>query len=393
MKGDVNMTIVFVSNFFNHHQKFLADAMYDLIGDDYYFIETEPISEERLNMGWGGDSKPSYVKQNYINDSSREECQSIINEADVVIHGSALYSLLTDRLKRGKLTFKYSERIYKGGCPYHKLPRHFILNSIKYRRYKNFYILCASAYTSADFAKTFTFLKKAYKWGYFTEVKRYEDINALIGSKQKASILWVARLIGWKHPEIAVEVARKLKRDGYIFNMNLIGNGELEENIRSMIDEYDIGDCVHMLGAMRPEQVREHMEKSEIFLFTSDRNEGWGAVLNESMNSACAVVASHAIGSVPFLIKNGENGLVYEDGDVDELYTKIKYLLDCPNERKKISDMAYQTMINEWNAENAAKRFIKICEKILDSDKSPFPYLDGVCSKAKVLKDHWYKNN
>ena len=49
------------------------------------------------------------------------------------------------------------------------------------------------------------------------------------------------------------------------------------------------------------------MEKSEIFLFTSDKGEGWGAVLNESMNSACAVVASHAIGSVPFLLKDGEN--------------------------------------------------------------------------------------
>jgi glycosyltransferase involved in cell wall biosynthesis len=61
---------------------------------------------------------------------------------------------------------------------------------------------------------------------------------------------------------------------------------------------------------MAPEAVRDHMEAADIFLFTSDFNEGWGAVLNESMNSACAVVASHAIGSVPFLLKDGENGFI-----------------------------------------------------------------------------------
>jgi len=99
-------------------------------------------------------------------------------------------------------------------------------------------------------------------------IKNFSDINALIDSKQKGSILWVARLINLKHPEIAVEMARRLKRDGYVFNMKLIGNGELEGNIRSMIDKYSLGDCVHMLGAMRPELVRKHMEKSEIFLFT-----------------------------------------------------------------------------------------------------------------------------
>ncbi len=50
-----------------------------------------------------------------------------------------------------------------------------------------------------------------------------------------------------------------------------------------------------MLGAMSPDKVRAYMERADVFLFTSDFNEGWGAVLNESMNSGCAVVASHAM--------------------------------------------------------------------------------------------------
>ncbi len=381
------MKIVFVSNYFNHHQKPFSDAMYKRIGDDYSFIETIPMSEERLKMGWGREIKPSYVKQNYINETAKNECQQLIDEADVVLYGSAPYELFIHRLKKGKLTFKYSERIYKKGCPYYKLPRHFVLNTKKYRRYKNLYLLCASAYTSADFAKTFTFVNKAYKWGYFPEVKKYDGVDKLIQDKTPNSILWVARFIPLKHPEIAVEIAKRLKADGYNFQLNMIGNGELEENIKKMIKDNNLSDCVKMLGAMQPEQVREHMEKSEIFLFTSDRNEGWGAVANEAMNSACAVVASHAIGSVPFLIKDGENGLIYKDGDIDALYVRVKQLIEDDSLRKKIARCAYDTMIAEWNADNAADKLLNLSNALLVGDKNSFPYLDGVCSKAEVLKD------
>ena len=128
------------------------------------------------------------------------------------------------------------------------------------------------------------------------------------------------------------------------------------------------------------------MEQSEIYLFTSDRQEGWGAVLNESMNSACAVVANSAIGSVPFLIDDGRNGYVYKDGDIDALYEKTKKLLDNVDERKRLARNAYLTMANEWDAENAAKKFLVLCERMLAGEYKPFPFEAGVCSKAEILK-------
>ena len=386
------MKIAFITNFYNHHQKFLADALYSLVGDDYYFIETSPITEERLNMGWGGEEKPSYVLQNYLDEVSRNKCQNIIDTADVVIVGNAPHSMLETRLKNGKLSFIYTERLYKTGIPHVKLPYYFLRNLKNYIRFKNFYVLCASAYAPLDFSRTFSFIGKTYKWAYFTEVKKYDNIDTVISSKNKNSILWVARFIGFKHPEYAVEVAKRLKADGYDFELNMIGNGELEENIKALIESNDLSGCVKMLGSMKPTEVREHMEKSEVFLFTSDRNEGWGAVLNESMNSACAVVASRAIGSVPFLLRDGENGYMYKDGDIDGLYNKVKQLLDNAENRKRIAKNAYLTMAEEWNAENAAKKFVDICERAMNGEYKPFPYKNGVCSKAKILSDNWYCN-
>ena len=382
------MKIVFVTNYYNHHQSHLAKAFYNLVGDDYSFVETSSIGVERIKLGWGGEERPSYVKQMNVKENAAE-CQAIIDDADVVIHGSAPYKLLENRLKKGKLTFKYSERKYKEGCPILKLPNHFLINNKKYRRYKNFYILCASAYTSADYAKTLTFKNKAYKWGYFTEVKEYGDFDTLVEAKRPASILWVSRLIELKHPEAALQVARRLKAEGYDFELNIIGIGPLDNAVKSYIDMAELNENVHMLGSMTPDMVREHMEQSEIFLFNSDRREGWGAVLNESMNSGCAVVASHAIGSVPFLLKDGENGFIYKDGDIDDLYSKVKYLLDNADERKNIAKNAYLTMKNEWNAENAAKKFIEQVEVLMSGEEISFIHKDGVCSKSEILSDNW----
>lgn len=382
------MKLVFISNFYNHHQKPLADELYSIIGEGYHIIETEKISQERLDMGWGGESKPPYVLS--FNEDNAG-CQRIIDEADVAIIGSAPRALVEPRLKADKLTFYYSERPYKKMPPFYKLVVHFLRNLKDIIRHKNLYILCASAYASADFAKVYTFVDKAYKWGYFTELKEYEDIDALIDKKTTNSILWTGRFIGWKHPEFAIEVAKKLKADGYDFKLNMIGVGALEEQIRELIEREGLSDCVEMLGSMRPEEVREHMEKSEIFLFTSDRNEGWGAVLNESMNSACAVVANSAIGSVPFLMKDGENGWMYRDGDINDLYNKVRGLLDNPEERKKLSQNAYKTMLCEWNAKNATNKFLELCKLMQNGQYKPFPFKDGVCSKAEILEDGWYK--
>ena len=122
--------------------------------------------------------------------------------------------------------------------------------------------------------------------------------------------------------------------------------------------------------------------------FTSDKNEGWGAVLNESMNSACAVVASDAIGAVPFLLQDGENGLCYRSCDVDDLYKKVKFLLDHEEERKVMGKNAYETVTSLWNAEVAAQRLLDLSEQILQGNKRPTLYGTGPCSKAQILKDN-----
>lgn len=382
--------IVFVSNFFNHHQKFLSDEFRKMVNEGYKFIATRPMSNSRKALGWK-EYDMDYIIHSYKSVAEYQKSIDLINNADVVIYGSAPEKMIKRRIKSKKLTFKYSERIYKKKCPWYEMFLRAMKYYIKFGRHKNLYLLCASAYSAIDYIKMGSFLNKTFKWGYFPETKKY-NIKSLLSGKQDDTVLWVGRIIDWKHPENAIEVAYRLKMAGYTFSFNIVGTGEQEEKLKTLISEYDLGDFVKMVGAVSSEEVRKYMEESKIFLFTSDRNEGWGAVLNESMNSACAVIASHAAGATPFLIDEGKNGMIYESENVDDLYKKLKYLLDNKDVQKSMGENAYRTIVDLWSPENAARRFVALSQAILDGENLDL-YSQGPCSRSLPLKDNWYNSS
>ena len=378
--------VVFLSNFLNHHQLPFCQELCKLTDNSFLFIATTPVPEGRKQLGYHDmNSSYDFVFKAYESQDGIEKAKEYVLKADVVIYGNMGFHFIKKRLEKKLLTFRMSERSLKIQPKWYKMPylrlRNFFANTI----HKNFYVLCAGAYVASDYRRLGSFKNKAYKWGYFPEVKEYENIDGLIADKKRNSILWAGRMIDWKHPEYPVEIAKRLRDDGYDFEMNIIGTGPMETNCSYEIAKLDLQDKVHMLGSMSPEKVREYMESSQIFLFTSDRQEGWGAVLNESMNSGCAVIANENIGAVPYLINDGENGLIYHNDSIDELYQKTKEILDDEGQSSKLGKNAYNTMINMWNAKNAAERFLNLAEELKNNKKCTL-YENGPCSVAEVHK-------
>ena len=359
------MKIAFFSNFLNHHQLPFCQELFGTPDVEFVFVATERVPEYRSQMGYRDmNAEYPFVLREYESEENRKQAEQIALTYDVVIFGSAPMQYLDARMEKNLLTFRFCERSLKKGTWRRFIPRTRKRIYREYIQYKNkkLYILGASAYTASDLALCGFPKEKCFQWGYFPEIKQYASVEDVIAEKKPNSILWVARFIKLKHPEVPLYVAKRLQKEGYDFQMNLIGSGELEGKIRKFVQNNNLSDRVHLLGVMSPEDVRKNMEQSEIFLFTSDRHEGWGAVMNESMNSACAVVASGAIGSVPYLIQTGENGFIYQDGNCRDLFQKTKYLLDHSKERKQMAERAYHSMIEYWNAKAATSRLLQtIC--------------------------------
>ena len=369
------MKIVFLSNIFSHHQKPLSDELYRL-NPDYFFIETEDMHDEQRNMGYAVAEKIPYVLT-YKHD--RSLCDNLIDQADVVIMGSAPEGLIKRRKRNSQLIVRYSERpLKKKQNIFYYLYRLVRLNLMT-PFWKPIYMLCAGAYVASDYKLFGMYMGKAYKWGYFTSVKEFESIECILEGKWKNSILWASRLISWKHPEIAIELAVFLKERSIPFEINIIGTGTCEELLRRMIEDRHLNDEVHLLGVMNHVQVREYMEQSEIFISTSDRMEGWGATVNEAMSSLCAVVADARIGSVPYLIENGNNGFSYKT--TQNLFETVENLLRNKDKRMDIAKSAYLTMRKLWNPKIAASRLLMLLEKLKQNGPCDL-FESGPCSRA-----------
>ena len=385
------MKFAFFSNYLSHHQKPFCDAMQALCGEDFSFVASKTINEKRLKMGWRPETAP-YLIPAYLSGEAERRALALAAEADVVLLGSAPDRYLTRRLSEGKLTFRYSERLYKDGLSWKQQPRAMASAWLHHGRFqrKPVYMLCASAYTAGDCARFGNYVGRTYRWGYFPAVPRYSDLDGLLDRKDRTTILWAGRFLPLKHPDDCVETARRLKSVGLPFSMELIGTGELEPELRRRVSEAGLEARVRFLGAMPPEAVRSHMERAGIYLFTSGRQEGWGAVLNEAMSSACAVVASDAAGSTPFLVKDGDNGCIYHGTDRDALYGAVRALLEEPERQTRLGRGAYGTMTGLWNPETAARRILELSRAILDGDPAPALFTDGPCSPAPQIREDWY---
>ena len=381
------MTFTFVSNYINHHQIPLSNALYKELGENYTFIQTMPMEQERVEMGWSVDvhSLP-YVQCLY---EEEYECLKKIAESDVVMFGwSEREDLAASRLDSGKITLRSSERIYKEGQWKAISPRGLRAKyheHIKYRR-QNVCMLCAGAYVASDFHLIGAYPDKMFKWGYFTPFRAYSDeqFYHMKPADDVLHIVWSGRFISWKHPEYMVLLARTLRDAGHKFYVHMLGSGDLESSIRQKVKRWGLADYFRFYGYTAPEQVRDVMEKCHIHLLTSNYLEGWGAVLNEGMNSGCVEVASVQAGAVPYLIRHGENGLAYPGDSYEKMEELVLHLFQNWDECKKMGRAAYETIRDTWNADNAAQELLLFSRGLMQGDLLPAP--TGPLSTAPVIR-------
>lgn len=388
-----NISVAMISNAMNHHQFPFCDAMFKTKGITFYFIATKPISKERLATGFKDlNTSREYIIRPYESDEEYNKAMKIANECDFVIYGSAPYEYIKKRKKNGKWTFLYSERLFKEVRKKEFFNiKTIVACTLRYflASHKNLRLLCSSAFSSKDFSYFRFKTDQTYKWGYFPPVSSL-TFDEIKNKKEQASIVWVGRMIPLKHPELVIGLAKRLKEKNIDFKLNLIGDGPLLADIKNCVNDNNLENNVIFMGTLSAEETRNQMEKSQILISTSDHNEGWGAIINEGMASGCAVVASHMMGSVPYLIDNEKNGYVFESGNLEDLVSKVEYLLKNNEKCLSIGKDGYNTITNQWNGESAAERLSELMKHYI-AGETDFAFESGVCSHAEHFDNHWYK--
>lgn len=382
------MTIAFYSVLLNHHQVHVADELYALLGNNFAFIE---IKESCESKGGGDYSQRPYLIKAWRGSIEKEDAMRWAKTADVCVFGGyPAIEFMKERLRNNLLSFDMSERWLKLGIVSLLSPR--VLKQLWFYytkwRTKPLYKLCCSAFASLDQNVLLTYKNKCYKWGYFTKIE-HQDIYNVVSDKfhkrqmtnlSLTTIMWCGRFLKWKHPELPIQLVQRLHMLGFPIKLNMYGIGKEQEKIKKLTIHLGVSDIVEFKGYHSNESILRAMRKHDIFLFTSDRYEGWGAVLNEAMSSGCAVVSSDAIGAAPFLIQDGVNGFLFKSKQIDSLYEKVVFLLNHPEERQQMAEHGYQDMLHIWSPRKAAESLLQLINDLQSGRETSLK--EGPCSKA-----------
>lgn len=195
----------------------------------------------------------------------------------------------------------------------------------------------------------------ATKYYYVSNVKKIANPLYFISKEYKVSkrgkiILAVGRLDKVKGFDMLIEAYKKLKTD-YI--LMIVGEGNERENLEKLIKDYNLVNKVFLVG--QKSNIQDYYLKASIFVLSS-RMEGFPNVLVEAMAFGCPVVAFNCKTGPSEIIKNGENGILVEAENINELAKAIQKLLDSNNLRYKLGKNAMKinellnikTIANEW---------------------------------------------
>ena len=401
------MKIVFFSLILNNHQANVADELWEQTGHQYRFVELANLKAEHRKGDTRNYDTCPYLLRAWKSEANWQKAMELARTAECcVFSGVQALPFQKERMKLGLLSFDMSERWLKQGIKNILSPaisKMFWAYWFGGWKNKPLYKLCCSAFAAGDHYRLSMYKGKCYKWGYFTSLPEVDsnyssgfDTNVEASSGVSTSnitpLMWCSRYLMLKHPELPILMAHNLKKRGYNFVLDMFGSGEYEEQSKKLVGKLGVEDVVRFRGTMSNDALMKEMRKHDIFLFTSDCNEGWGAVANECMANGCVIVASDAIGSVPYLVRNGENGMVFmsasaktsfENPDktaLDDLSEKVEWLLDHKDGMKEMQQKAACTMQELWSPKRAAQNLLKLIDALKNGRESLIE--EGPCSKA-----------
>jgi glycosyltransferase involved in cell wall biosynthesis len=94
------------------------------------------------------------------------------------------------------------------------------------------------------------------------------------------------------------------------------------------------------------------------------RSEGLPNVLLEAMSCGLPVIASDVGGNLD-LIQSGKNGILFEEGNYEQLRSAIETILDDQQLKEKLGKNARQTIVSNYAMEQVSSAYINLYNKLL----------------------------
>lgn len=162
----------------------------------------------------------------------------------------------------------------------------------------------------------------------FERVSR-DDARRQLGIEPAQKIvLYVGRFYPVKGVKYLVTAMGQIRREEENAILMLVGYGSEEENLRLLVKELGLSDCVRFVGAVQNDLIPAYMAASDVLVLPSI-SEGFPMVSLEAMAASLPIVATD-VGGIPSIVEEGINGFVVTPGDAAQIADKVSSILCDP---------------------------------------------------------------
>jgi glycosyltransferase involved in cell wall biosynthesis len=175
------------------------------------------------------------------------------------------------------------------------------------------------------------------------------------------AITFIGRLDHLKGVYVLIEALKKLKDDGVDAHLNVIGDGPDRDKLQNLSRDVGVNDSISFCGAV--EEIIPYLQKSTLFVLPS-LSEGLSNVLLEAMACGLPIIATRVGGNID-LIRDGENGLLVEPENSEQLSAAIKKILQDKDLAQKLGMEARKTAEEKFSMEIITNNYVSLYQELM----------------------------
>ncbi|OPX58992.1 MAG: UDP-D-galactose:(glucosyl)lipopolysaccharide-1,6-D-galactosyltransferase [Methanobacterium sp. PtaB.Bin024] len=173
-------------------------------------------------------------------------------------------------------------------------------------------------------------------------------------------IIYTGALTEHKGVDVLIKAFKNLKNENV--RLHIIGKGEKMEDLKLLANN---DERIAFHGFLDGNKLTSLQERANIAVMPSIVFENSPMTIYESFKFGTPVIGSR-IGGIPELIEERVNGFLYEPGNVSELKNLLQYLIENPEELKKLENGAFkssQKYSMNFHIETLEKLYKEISDK------------------------------
>jgi glycosyltransferase involved in cell wall biosynthesis len=157
---------------------------------------------------------------------------------------------------------------------------------------------------------------------FFTATYPNHDTSPLLPKVLKGTItfVFVGTLVKGKNPLYVVQLVAELFQKGYDVVLRIYGEGVQRALLESYILKHKLEGIIVLEGSQNQEIIKKAYQNSHFVVLPSE-SEGWPKAIAEGMFWGC-VPAATSVSCVPFMLDNGNSGILLEmnlENDIRQL--------------------------------------------------------------------------